>query len=129
MRVLAAAGLVVAGAVTSLSAVAVHERWWGLPLAVAATVLALAALAPGWCSRVAFAAGWAGMLAVLASPRPEGDYAVSRDLPGYALLGLGLGVLVAGLLTLPRPGRPAGGRSSTRRTPSDTVICQAPRRP
>jgi hypothetical protein len=104
MRLLTAVGLLVAGAVTSLAAVALHERWWGLPLAVAATGLALAMLAPGWWSRLAFAVGWAGMLLVLASPRPEGDYAVSRDLPGYALLGLGLGVLLAGLVTLPRPG-------------------------
>lgn len=108
MRLLAAVGLLVAGAVTGLAAVAVHERWWGLPLAAAATVLGLAALVPGWWSRLAFAVGWDAMLLVLASPRPEGDYAVSSDLAGYALLGLGLAVLVTGLVTLPGPGGRAG---------------------
>jgi hypothetical protein len=38
-------------------------------------------------------------------PRPEGDYVVSSDLPGYLLVGLGLLVLVLGIATLPRPTR------------------------
>jgi hypothetical protein len=105
MRLLAAVGLVVGGAGTALATAALHERWWGLLLGAAATVLALLALPAGWWSRLAFALGWTGMLVLLSSPRPEGDFAVSRDVPGYLLLVLGLTVLLAGLMTLPGPTR------------------------
>jgi hypothetical protein len=103
MRVLAAAGLLWAGAATGLASVAVHGLWWGLLLAVAATTAALVALPPGWWSRLAFSLGWTGFVGWLVNPRPEGDYAVSQDAAGFTLLGLGLVVLVFGLATLPRP--------------------------
>ena len=112
MRALAAAGLLVVGAVTGLASVAVHELWWGLVLAVAATLLALLALPAGWWSRLAFAAGWVGLVGWLVTPRPEGDYAISQDTAGFTLLGLGVLVLVLGLATLPRRVRtgPGGAR-------------------
>jgi hypothetical protein len=113
MRWLAASALLAGGAATGLATAALHERWWGLLLGAAATALALRALPAGWWSRLAFALGWTGMLVQLSSPRPEGDYAVSRDVPGYLLLGLGLAVLVTGLVTLPGP----GGLAGTRRGP------------
>lgn len=106
MRLLVAAGLVVVGAVTGLASVAVHQRGWWLLLAAVATCTALAALPPGWWSRLAFTLGWTGLVGWLVVPRPEGDYAIGSDLAGYALIGLGLVILVAGVATLPRPVRP-----------------------
>lgn len=105
MKPLAAAGLLVAGAVTGLASVAVHGLWWGLVLAVAATLLVLLWLPAGWWSRLAFALGWVGLVGWLVNPRPEGDYAISGDLAGLTLLGLGVVVVVVGLGTLPRPAR------------------------
>lgn len=102
-----AAALLVAGAATGLAAVALHERWWGLLLALVATASTLAALPPGWWSRLAFALGWTGLVGWLVNPRPEGDYAISQDGPGYTILGAALVVLVVGLATLPRSGAPA----------------------
>lgn len=107
-----AAGLLALGAGTAVAAVAVHEIRWGLPLAVAATVLALLALPPGWWTRLPFAAGWAALVGWVASPRPEGDYAVSSDGPGWTLVVLALLALVWGIATLPRP------RRRTRPTPA-----------
>ncbi len=103
MRALSAVVLLAAGAATGLAAVALHGRWWGLLLATAATLAALLALPPGWWSRLAFAVGWTGFVGWILNPRPEGDYAIAQDLAGYALLGVGLVVLVLGLATLPRP--------------------------
>ncbi len=112
MRLLVALGLLVVGAGTAVATVAVHQLAWGLPLAVAATLLTVAALPPGWWSRLAFVVGWVAMLGWLSVPRPEGDYLLSTDVRGYLVLGLGLLVLVIGVGTLPRPqGRQADGGS------------------
>ncbi|MCW2844678.1 MAG: hypothetical protein JWN22_2594 [Nocardioides sp.] len=111
MRFLLAAVLLLAGAVTGLATVALHELWWGLLLALVATAATLTALPPGWWSRLAFALGWTGLVGWVVNPRPEGDYAISQDPPGYTLLGAALVVLLVGLATLPRPdGRPRRAR-------------------
>lgn len=107
MRILAAIGLLLAGAVTGIATVAVHELSWGLVLALAATGAAVAALPPGWWSRLAFVAGWDAMVGWLTFPRPEGDYLISQDLPGYTVLGAALVLLIVGIATLPRPGSKA----------------------
>ncbi|WP_028643039.1 DUF6113 family protein [Nocardioides sp. URHA0020] len=109
MRLLAALGLLLAGAVTAVATVAVHELVWGFVLAVAATSMTVLALPPGWWSRLAFVVGWVAMVGWLTVPRPEGDYLVSQDWQGYAVLGLGMVLLVVGLATLPRPRGPATG--------------------
>ena len=95
----------VAGAVAGVSAVAVHARWWGLLLGAATEVACLLALRPGWV-RVAFGAAYAGATVYLAIPRPEGDFALADDLPGYAMLGLGVSALAIALGTFRRV-RPA----------------------
>ena len=51
MRVLAAAGLLLVGAVTAVATVALHDLWWGLALASVATVWTTLALPAGWWSR------------------------------------------------------------------------------
>lgn len=112
LRAAAALGLLVAGFVIGLAAVAVHARAWGLPLGAVATLAALVALPPGIWSRCAYAAGWIVALALALIPRPEGDYAIASDVPGYVLLGVGLVLLVAALATLPvRRRRRQGERS------------------
>ena len=105
MRILVAALLLVAGAVTALATVALHTYWWGFLLAAAATLVALIALGAGWSTRLAFGAGWVGFTAWVAPRRAEGDFAIGSDLAGYGLLALALGVLVFSVATLPRPRR------------------------
>lgn len=97
--------LVAAGAATALGAVLLHQLWWGFLLAAAATVATLLALAPGWLTRLPFALGWVAVVAWMAPQRDEGDYVISSDLAGYALLGFALLVLVFAVGTLPRPRR------------------------
>jgi len=103
VRVLAAVGLLLAGAVTGVATVALHDLGWGLALALAATAAAVVALPAGWWARLAFVAGWDLMIGWLAFPRPEGDYVISQDAQGYAVLGAGLVLIVVGIATLPRP--------------------------
>lgn len=102
MRLLAAAGLLVAGAVTGVATVALHELWWGFALAVAAVVATTVALPPGWRSRLAFVVGFGAMVGWLTVPRSEGDYVVSQDWQGYGLLVFAFVLLVGALATLPR---------------------------
>src|SRR5687768_12215906 len=101
-RLPAAVGLLVAGAVTGVATVALHELWWGFVLGVAAVLAAVVALPAGWWSRVAFVAGFGAVVAWLTVPRSEGDYLVSEDWQGYGLLAFGLALLVGALATLPR---------------------------
>lgn len=116
-RAVVAVGLLLVGAATAVAAVAVHGLAWGLPLAVAATLVTLMALPPGWWLRLPFALGWTLLVGWLVSPRPEGDYVISSDLPGYALVGLALLVLVLGIATLPRPTRATRPTRQPRSTP------------
>jgi hypothetical protein len=106
VRILAAAGLLVVGAVTGVAAVALHDLVWGFVLAAAATVVTVLALPGGWL-RLGFVLGWVAVVGWLTVPRAEGDYLISQDWQGYALLGIGVAVLVAGVATLPRPRAPA----------------------
>ncbi|MBZ5740081.1 DUF6113 family protein [Nocardioides mangrovi] len=112
MRLLAAVGLLVVGAVTGIAAVAVHDRVWGFVLAAAATVVTTLALPPGWWSRLAFAIGWVAMVGWLTIPRPEGDYLISQDWQGYSVLGIALLLPIVAVGTLPRP-RPRDPRTGT----------------
>lgn len=105
MRALAAVGLLLVGAGTGIATVAVHDLGGWLLLAVAATGVTTYALPAGWWSRLAFAAGWVAMVGWLALPRPEGDYLISQDWQGYAVLGLGLVMVIVTVATLPRPRR------------------------
>ena len=100
---LAAVGLLLAGAATGVATVAVHETWWGLAFGSLATVVGVAALPAGWWSRLAFVTGWVLTVGWLALPRAEGDYVISQDAQGYAVLALALVLLVVGIATLLRP--------------------------
>jgi len=98
-----AVGLLLGGAVTAIATVAVHDLVWGFVLAAAATSVTVVALPPGWWTRLAFVVGWAAMVGWLTVPRSEGDYLISQDWQGYAVLGLGMVLLVVAVATLPRP--------------------------
>lgn len=100
-RVAAALGLLVAGVLTGIAVVALHDLWWGLALGVGATVLATFALPPGWWTRLAFVLGWVLVVGWLSLPRAEGDYLLSQDVQGYAVLVVGLVLLVVAVGTLP----------------------------
>ena len=95
------------GAGTGIATVALHDLVWGLVLGVAATVVTVVALPPGWRHRLAFVVGWDAVVGWLTLPRAEGDYVISQDWQGYAVLGLGLVLLVVAIGTLPRPRMPA----------------------
>lgn len=94
------------GVVTGIAAVAVHQRWWSLALAVAAVVATVLTLPRGWRTRLAFALGFAVVLGLAMTPRAEGDYLVPGNGRGYLLLGVGVAAFLIAVATLPRPGRP-----------------------
>jgi len=94
-----------AGLAAGVATVAVYQWWWGLLLAVAATLLTVLAAPAGWATRLPFALGFAVAVLLLAVPRGEGDYLISSTLSGYAVLALALVVLMVAIATLPRPGR------------------------
>ncbi|WP_137292412.1 hypothetical protein [Nocardioides dongxiaopingii] len=83
----------------------VHGRPVGLTLAVVASASAAWALPGGWSTRFAFVAGWVAVLGVALVPRSGGGYLVGANAEGYVLLGLGLGLLLLGIVTV-RPLRP-----------------------
>ncbi|MGB0100465.1 MAG: hypothetical protein WBP61_09310 [Nocardioides sp.] len=103
MRPLGAAGALLVGAVTGVATVALHELWWGLALALGALTTTMVALPPGWWSRLSFVVGFDAVVGWLTLPKPEGDYLISQDVQGYALLATGLVLLVVAIATLPRP--------------------------
>lgn len=104
---------VLTGALIGLASVTVHRELFpaGLLLALSTTFgLVWFLLRSPWSRTAAsFALGWLVVLGVVLSGRPEGDYAIAADLPGYALLASGLVLVVAGLVAV------AGGRGSDRR--------------
>jgi hypothetical protein len=100
-RVLAALAWLVLGLVVGSCAALLSSLWWGLLLGVVATVALAVAARPGWGARVPLAVGWAVAVLRLALRRPEGDYVVGSDSGGYALLALGLSLVVAALVTVP----------------------------
>lgn len=104
-KLFVATGLLIVGVAVGIATVALHELWWGLPLAASALALSLFALPAGWWTRLPFAVGFVGLVGWLTLPRREGDYVIGSDVRGYALLSVGLLVLVAAVTTLPRPHR------------------------
>ncbi|MCH1868052.1 hypothetical protein [Nocardioides sp. CFH 31398] len=122
LLVVAALGLLLAGAATGIAAVALHTRGWGFALVVVASLATLLALPAGWSTRVAFALGWeVPVLRAGLATGPGGDVVVSGDLAGYALLVLALVVALAAMLTLParrRTAAPAPSEESCERPAS-----------
>lgn len=87
-----------------------HGRPLGLALGLVATTLGAYALPGGWSLRFAFTTSWVAVLGVALLPRSGGGYLVAADLAGYTLLGYGLVLLIAGIVTV-RPLRPPPPRA------------------
>ena len=94
------AGLLL-GLLVGVAAVAVHPWWWGVLLAVAASSAMLLAL-PRGASRIAYAAAWAIVIALAATPRPTGGYAIAGDLEGYLLISWAVLMIVVATATVAR---------------------------
>ena len=83
------------GVVSGAATVLVHTSGWPMALGLAAALAAVLWLRGA--GQVGFALGWAVALGRASTPRPEGDYLVSADAPGWTLLACSL-VLVVGAL-------------------------------
>lgn len=120
MRLLTAGALLALGLGAGVGSVMVHQRWWGLAIALGAVGATLVALPGGWWSRLPFALGWSAAVAVLAGERAEGDYLVSTDTNGWLLLIAAGVVVVAGMIGLlpPRPDVRDAAADSGLRDPS-----------
>jgi hypothetical protein len=98
------------GAAVALAAVLVHRSVFplGLLLAVATTFAV-----PWWLlgsarprTAASYVVGWLVVLALVVAGRPEGDYALSSDVEGYAMLGAGLLLVVVGVVSIAGRRRP-----------------------
>lgn len=104
MKVVAAvAGAAVVGAVSGVAGTLLHQRWWGLGLALVAGVAALAWSPPG-AVRLAFAVGWCLPVLRGALERPAGGFLIGSDAAGWSFLAGSFVLLVAALATV-RGGR------------------------
>ena len=119
MRPLAAvpAALLV-GIVSGAAGTVLHQRWWGLALAMLAGLVVLAWLPPG-VVRLAFALGWWVPVARGALERPAGGFLISADTAGGSFLAGSAVLLLAALATV----------ASGRRRPADRSGDHGVRRP
>jgi hypothetical protein len=101
-----------AGVLVAAAAVAVHRVLLplGLLLALAATLALAWRLLHSRFPRTAtsYAVGWLGVLVLALAGRPEGDYVLASDVPGYVLIGAGLALVAVAVLGVVgrRPGPP-----------------------
>lgn len=105
LRVLEGMLLALVGAGLALAGVVSHELWWGLPLTAATLVACFVWVGRGWFTRLPMAAGFVAIVLVALPTRSEGDFLVSSSARGSLFLLLTLVVVVAALVTLPRPRR------------------------
>ena len=98
------AGCVLLGLLVALGAVAVHRLFfpWGLLLAVAATWAVPWRLLLSRSPRTAasYVVGWLALFALVVAGRPEGDYVLAGDLPGYTLMAAGFVLIVVGIVSI-----------------------------
>jgi hypothetical protein len=115
VRVLAAvAGAAAVGAVSGAAGTLLHQRWWGLALALVAGLVSLAWLPPGGV-RLAFAVGWCLPVLRGSLERPSGGFLVASDAAGWSFLGGSFVLLVAALATV------RGGAAARRGSGSSSV--------
>ncbi|MGA9746113.1 MAG: hypothetical protein WBQ50_01530 [Nocardioides sp.] len=100
-------GVLLLGATIALGAAAVHRvSAVGLPLGL---VLAVgASVATAWHLRgsdrprlaSSFCLGWVAVLGLAVRGRPEGDFVVAGDVPGYVVMGTGFVLVAFGVASL-----------------------------
>lgn len=104
MKVAGGLMLFVYGLATGVAAVVLHAAgWWPIAWVVVASALLMVFVGPGWLTWLPFALGFGAVVALGAQRRGEGDYLVGTSTQGYVLLGLATLLLVAAIVTLPRP--------------------------
>ena len=96
MRTLAA---LLVGALSGAAGTLLHQRWWGLALALVTGLVVLAWLPPG-TGRVAFAVGWWVPVLRGALERPAGGFLIGADAPGWSFLAGSAVLLLASLATV-----------------------------
>jgi hypothetical protein len=100
VKVLAAVlGAAAVGAVSGAAGTLVHQRSWGLALALAAGLVSFAWLPPG-VVRLAFAVGWCLPVLRGALERPAGGFLIGADASGWSFLAGSFVLLVAALATV-----------------------------
>ena len=114
MRVLAAAGAAAVGLVSGAAGTLLHQRWWGLALALVAGLAVLAWLPPGGV-RLAFAVGWCLAVVRGALERPAGGFLIASDAAGWSYVAGSFVLLVAALITV------RGGATARRRSGSSAL--------
>jgi hypothetical protein len=98
----------VVGLVSGAAGTLVHQRWWGLVLALAAALAAIAWLPAGGV-RLAFAVGWCVPVLRGALERPGGGFLISGDAAGWSFLAGSAVLLVAAVVTAGAGRRTPGG--------------------
>jgi hypothetical protein len=98
------AGCVLLGMLVALGAVAVHRSAFPLGLVLALTTtwaVPWRLLLSRWPATVAsYVVGWLALFALVIVGRPEGDYVLVGDLPGYALMAGGFVLIVVGIVSI-----------------------------
>lgn len=106
----------VVGVLSGAAGTVLHQRWWGLALALATGVVVLAWLPPG-TGRVAFALGWWVPVLRGALERPAGGFLIGADATGWSFLAGSAVLLLASLATVAsrrgRAGDPGVGDPAT----------------
>ena len=98
MRAALGLAALVVGLVSGAAGTLVHQRWWGLFLALASALAALAWL-PAGGPRVAFAVGWCVPVLRGALERPGGGSLIAADAVGWSFLAASAVLLVAAVAT------------------------------
>lgn len=100
----------VVGVVSGAAGTLLHQRWWGLALALVTALVVLAWLPPG-AGRVAFALGWCVPVLRGVLERPDGGFLIGADAPGWSFLAGSVVLLLAALATA-MAGRGRAGEGS-----------------
>jgi hypothetical protein len=87
------------GAVSGAAGTLLHQRWWGLVLALTTGLVVLAWLPAGGV-RLAFALGWCLPVARGSLERPGGGILVAGDAAGWSLLAGSFVLLAAAVVTV-----------------------------
>jgi hypothetical protein len=98
VRALAALAALAVGVVSGAAGALLHQRWWGLALALATALVVLAWLPPGGV-RLAFAVGWCVAALRGAVTRSGGGFLVGSDAAGWSFMAASVVLLLAALLS------------------------------